>query len=525
MKREESLDTDLDALEFGGIQRLLERLTVTPYGADAARTLRPAPDQGQAQAMQAAVSAARRAVEGGAAGPARLPDIRAALRQAAQAQAALPGTALAHIAQVLQAGAVLGDVQAHDHDLYPDAQDLVPAPALEAQLRAAVLPTGRLRDTASPGLQQAAARLAAERQAVEAILKERLAALGLRDQDEALATAGARLLLSLPAALADTVKGVRCGPAAQGRRYLVEPLEAVAANNRLEARAGERDREELWARRELTALVREAAAGLDRLLGAIAWIDLAFAAAQISIHMNAVPPRFDERPLLHMEAVYHPAMLLAFADRRGQKPVPLSITLDAERPMLLVTGPNTGGKTVVLKTVGLLVAMAYCGLHLPSEGEVVIGRFTRLIVDIGDRQNILHQLSTFAAHVEILKRLLSEADGETLVLMDELGTGTDPEEGAALAMAVLDELARRGVRGLITTHLSPLKGYADRHAHLTNATMRFDAERLAPTYELEIGASGSSHGLTIAERRGLSPELLQAARHHLTRLLASRPAP
>ena len=516
------MQADIDAVEFVAVRRLVERLTATPYGADAAHALAPAPDKETALRMQRAVTAARMAIEQGASGLGRLPDIRAALRQAAQTGSALAGTALAHISQLLHLSKDVQSLVVRYGDLYPGpAEDLIPPHDLQTLLNDAVLPTGRIHDSASPKLIALSARLAEQQQAVQAVLKKRLGELGVKEpHKDIVVTSGARLLLSLNLELAAKVKGVRRGPAAYGRQQLVEPLEAVAFNNRLEASTGERDAEELAVRRGLTDQVRMAAISLDVLIGAFAWMDLAFAGGHLSVHMNASPPRLSADPVLHLEGAYHPAMLLAFADKRGPQPVPLSITLDAHHPMLLITGPNTGGKTVVLKTVGLLVTMAYCGLHLPTDGEAVIGHFTRLIVDIGDRQSLFHQLSTFAGHVEVLKRLLSEADVDTLVLMDELGTGTDPEEGAALAMAVLDELARRQVRGIITTHLSPLKAYAAEHSHLTNATMRFDSERLAPTFELEVGKSGSSHGLTIAERRGLPPTLLAAARWHLARIAA-----
>ncbi|MHB8252307.1 MAG: endonuclease MutS2 [Acidiferrobacter sp.] len=516
------MQADIEVVEFTAVRRLMERLTATPYGADAAHALTPAPDRETALRMQRAVTAARHAIEQGTSGLGRLPDIRAALRQSAQTGSALAGTALAHIAQLLQLTQGVQALVARYPDLYPGpAEDLMAPQDLQAGLDHAMLPTGRIRDTASPKLATLSARQIEHQQAVQAVLKKRLAELGQKEPyTDMIVVSGARLLLSVSSEQAAQVKGVRRGPAASGRQQLVEPLESVALNNRLEASAGERDAEELLVRRGLTTQVREAAASLEVLIGMFSWIDLAFAGGHLSVHMNASPPRLDVGPVLKLEGAYHPAMLLAFADKRGPQPVPLSVALDADHPMLLITGPNTGGKTVVLKTVGLLVTMAYCGLHLPTEGEAVVGNFTRLIMDIGDRQSLLHQLSTFAGHVEVLKRLLSEADADTLVLMDELGTGTDPEEGAALAMAVLDELALRQVRGIITTHLSPLKAYAAEHSHLTNATMRFDSERLAPTYQLEVGKSGSSHGLTIAERRGLSPTLLEAARLHLARIAA-----
>ena len=193
----------------------------------------------------------------------------------------------------------------------------------------------------------------------------------------------------------------------------------------------------------------------------------------------------------------------------------MDIRLDETDTIVIISGPNTGVKTVELKTLGLLTVMAHFGLHIPAEGDCSIGDYRKVIVDVGDHQSLFHHLSTFAGHVEVLKRILDEADKDTLVLLDELGTGTDPEEGAALAMAVLDELLERRVQGIVNTHLSPLKDYADRRASIRNASMQFDHERLEPTYRLQIGVPGVSLGLTIAEKNGLPKDLIGRAREHL----------
>jgi DNA mismatch repair protein MutS2 len=260
---------------------------------------------------------------------------------------------------------------------------------------------------------------------------------------------------------------------------------------------------------------------LERMLGALTWVDLAFAAGQLSHHMNAHAPRLVEEPRVRLEEAYHPLLLVRFADGSGPQPVPLSVTLDGADPLLLITGPNTGGKTVALKTLGLLTVMAWCGLHIPAERDCEIGRYARVMVDVGDSQSLFHHLSTFAGHVEVLKRILEEADGETLVLLDELGTGTDPEEGAALAMAVLDELLERRVQGIVNTHLPPLKDYAAGRGGIRNAAMQFDHEHLAPTYRLVIGEPGVSLGLTIARRNGLPEALVERARAHLAAIAGS----
>jgi len=307
-----------------------------------------------------------------------------------------------------------------------------------------------------------------------------------------------------------------------GRDALVEPMEAIQANNRLETASGRLNAEQQRVLRDITSEVRAHGGALEEVIAALTWVDLALAAGRLSEHMNAHPPQLADGQRVTLDQAYHPLLLLQFADGSLGRPVPLSLRLDPSQRLMLISGPNTGGKTVALKTLGLLVTMAYCGLHIPAEGDCVVGDYARVMVDVGDHQSLFHHLSTFAGHVEVLKRILREADERTLVLLDELGTGTDPEEGAALAMAVLDELAERGVQGIVNTHLTPLKEYAADRAHVLNASMRFDHEHLKPTYQLEVGVPGRSLGLVIAEQNGIAPALVERARAHLARILESQ---
>ena len=516
------MQSDLKALEFSGIQRLLEKLTHTPYGAEAARNIEPAPEISIANRMQTAVGAARLLIERNEI-PAlsRLPDIRAALHQASQSGAALQGTALHHIRIIMRATSALKPYVQGASGLYPGAVADLESPAqLDQYLEKTINANGYLREDASEKLHDLHMQIKQLRGEVSETLKQRLREDDLKDIFDAkrIAWQGNRGLLTLPIGHSEKIKGVKRGAAPTGRDQLVEPMEVVALNNRLEGFGGQLDREQQVVRRAITDIVRLHVPHLNKMLDALTWIDLAFAAGQLSVHLNATAPKLVDVPLIKLDRAYHPAMLLQFADGHGPQPVPLTLQLDDDQPMLIITGPNTGGKTVALKTLGLLVTMAHCGLHIPADGDCVIGNFRRVIVDIGDTQSLYHHLSTFAGHVEVLKRLINEADENTLVLMDELGTGTDPEEGAALAMAVLDELAQRGVYGMITTHLSPLKAYAEQHAHLRNASMVFDQERLVPTYQLQIGVSGVSHGLIIAGKNGLPRELLERAREHLSKI-------
>ncbi len=515
-------DSDFKALEFDVVRRLLERLSSTPYGADAAHGLAPAPSIAEALRMQRAVSVARRLIESGEMlhFPGT-PDVRAALRQAAPSGSALSGNALHHLSLIVTLGQRLYPLADLEPALYPVSHDLVAVAPAGETLKQSVSPNGQLRPEASPRLAQLYGQWRDLRAQVAKVLEEqaaRLLNIGPRDAADRIVWSGSRGALSLPPMAAERVKGVHRGSSANGREQIVEPIEVVGLNNRLESAQGQQEAEQAAVRRALTDRVRAELPAFDRLVGAITWIDLAAAGARLSIQMNAVPPMLVDEPVIRLENAFHPGLLLQFSANQGPRPVPLSLQLNPEQPIVIITGPNTGGKTVVLKTVGVLTLMARCGLHLPSEGPCTIGGFREVIVGIGDPQNLYHHLSTFAGHVETLKRLMEEAGPDTLVLLDELGTGTDPEEGAALAMAVLDELSDRGVRALITTHLPPLKGYAERHARAVNAAMQFDGEHLVPTYHLEIGSSGISHGLTIAGRRGLPAPLIARARAYLAEI-------
>ncbi len=516
------MHSDLKTLEFDGIRRILVRLTLTPYGGDAAQHLEPAPDRAVAHSMQQSVTAARQLVDAGL-----LPrlgdvaDIRAALRQADQVGAALSANALHNIRALTRTAVMLHQLTAGFPALCGQAERLLAPPALMQAIDLAINTQGRLRDDATPALQVLHSQYNALQQDVDRQLKAMMAApehKGLFDGSHALQWHGMRGVLAVKAASADRIKGVRHGSSAGGREMLIEPIALVGLNNKLEAINGQIEAQNQELLRALTELLRTHLPALQAMVDALAWVDLALAGGQLSAALNATPPELMDSPLVMLDRAYHPQLLLQFQQRQIEHLVPLTLALTEQQPMLVITGPNTGGKTVVLKTVGLLVTMAYCGLHLPSEGTCRIGDFTRVIVDVGDRQSLHHHLSTFAGHVEVLKRLLEQADEHTLVLMDELGTGTDPEEGASLAMAVLDELASRKVLGIVTTHLTPLKTFADTHPYLGNASMRFDYATLSPTYQLEPGHAGQSLGLIIAEKNGLSGELVAVARGYLERI-------
>ncbi|MHB1676950.1 MAG: endonuclease MutS2 [Sulfuriferula sp.] len=516
------MQSDLKVLEFDSIRRILERLTFSPYGADAARNLEPAPELAIARSMQAAVTAARQIVDAYLMPRIQnVPDIRAALRQANQAGAALPASALHNLRMLMQTGLTLRQLVADYPALYSRIHDLKAPATLVEVLDGAINPAGRLREDATLELDELHKQYHQVQTSLEVQLKALMSSAeyaGFFDERSRVQWHGMRAVLAVKTVHADKLKGVRRGTSSGGRDTLIEPIESVAHNNRLETLNGKIEGQNQIFLRAVTDTVRSHLDDLNRLVDALTWIDLALAAGQFSAALNASPPQLVDEAVLSLQEAYHPQLLLQFQEKNIARIVPLTLHLSDRQAMMVITGPNTGGKTVVLKTVGLLVTMAHCGLHLPAEGPCVVGNFDRVIVDVGDKQSLYNHLSTFAGHVEVLKRLLEQADAKTLVLMDELGTGTDPEEGASLAMAVLDELAERRVHGIVTTHLTPLKAFAEQHPYLSNASMRFDYATLTPTYQLEFGHAGKSLGLIIAEKNGLPAQLVDQARAYLQKI-------
>ena len=234
-------------------------------------------------------------------------------------------------------------------------------------------------------------------------------------------------------------------------------------------------------------------------------IDFTVGKAQLAIKMDAIAPRTLADTTLHLARAYHPLL-------HRETAVPISLHMDSDTRIIVITGPNTGGKTVTLKTVGLLVLMHQAGLHVPVHPETEMGIFDKVFVDIGDEQSIEQSLSTFSSHLVNICEIMKNLDAQSLVLYDELGAGTDPGEGAALATAILEENRAVGCKTLATTHYSELKTYAYQTEGVQNASMAFDVETLRPTYRLVIGVSGESNAFAIAERIGLPNAIIESAR-------------
>ena len=384
-------------------------------------------------------------------------------------------------------------------------------PALEplrAALARALEPDGRLADHASPAL----ARLRRELAQGERDLEDRLQRWGRSFGADAYVTRHAdRFVALVPAAGFPRRRGIVHDVSGSGQSLFVEPLEACEANNRLiELRTGVAAEEDRILR-ELARLVFDAREPFLALEAGLVHLDTLRARARWAAEVGAIAlePGEEGRGRLRLRSARHP--LLALSERRAEL-VPLDLDLAPPGTLLLVSGPNMGGKTVLLKTVGLAVALAHAALPVPASEGSEVPPVARIIADLGDEQSVDQGLSTFAGHLRRLKAMAEAAAPDTLVLSDELGAGTDPEEGGSLGRALLEHFAARGTWGVVTTHLGSLKRVAGEVPGIVNGSLDFDRERMQPLYRFLPGVPGASHALAVAAQMGLPPALIERAR-------------
>jgi len=398
------------------------------------------------------------------------------------------------------------------------------------QLRGKIEPDGSISDDASPELRRIRRAMAQQHRAIEESLRRSLRRLSDDGsaRDELITIRGDRFVIPVRAEFKRKIPGVVHGSSSSGQTVFVEPLETIEQNNELVRLL---DEEQSEIHRILVAMTRALAADASAILtGAaiLAEVESHAARARFAEELRCVRPVFTSRissENLSLTAARHPLLelrMIAQARAAGSEagdapksPVPLTLALTAETRQLIISGPNTGGKTVSLKTTGLLALMAQAGVPVPAT-EARLPLFTGIYADIGDAQSIERNLSSFSAHVVNLDRISREASSSSLVLLDELGSATDPEEGAALAVAVAAHFLRIGAWCCITTHLTSLKVYAANNKGVLNAAVGFDQQTLTPTYQLRLGVPGASAGLNIASRLGLDPEIVAAARAQLT---------
>lgn len=497
-------------LELPKIMEKLASLCTNQLSKDIVKDLTPQKDLETVRSWQAETTEAREILRlyptiplGG------IKDIRTSLRRAEMGATLEPSELLA-IRDTLKAGRRLRRFCLEMKHSFPKVQGLAAAlkdfTSLELNIEAAIDDEANIRDDASPELFRLRKKIATIHEKIKSRLESIIHSQQQQKylQDNLITIREGRYVVPVKQEYRSQFPGLVHDQSASGATLFIEPLAVVELNNELrQVLAAERDEVQRILKQlsqQVQVNAKEIAGNLEKL----ACLDFIFAKGRLSEIMDASEPELNDRGQVKLIKARHPLL-------QGEV-VPISLELGYEFNTLVITGPNTGGKTVTLKTVGLLALMTQLGLHIPAEPGSVMALFSQIFADIGDEQSIEQSLSTFSSHLKNIIEIIQKVDDNSLVLLDELGAGTDPSEGSALAMAILEFLHNRNAKTIATTHYGELKAFAYSNEGVKNASVEFDAKTLRPTYRLLIGLPGRSNALEIALRLGLPAHLVQRAR-------------
>lgn len=527
-----------DLLEFEPLRELVGRYVGSPLGRAELEKLAPHADRAALEnaladvAEAIAYQGASRQPQAASRGSAirlrfnAIPDVAPALAVLRMEGAMLEPKQILELARLIEEAGEIRAALNLAAEKYPRlaayaAATADPRPILR-DVRGKILPDGTLADDASVALQRLRRDIERQQKQIQTSL-ERFLRTHRDDgtlQEEFITLRNDRFVIPVVAGQQRKVYGVIHGASSSGHTLFVEPLETIDLNNELVRLREEEQRETLRILRELTELLRSNGPQIRALVETIGRLDLLFAKAAFAADFDCVIPRFsprfnaDKDRRLVLKDARHP--LLEDVLRRQKKPIlPISLALDEKQRTLLISGPNTGGKTVSMKTVGLLALMAQAALPVPA-AEAEFPLFEQVLAEMGDQQSIQESLSSFSAHIARLREMLESVTPHSLVLLDELGRATDPEEGGALGVAILESFRAHGAFTFASTHLLALKIYGATTQGVLNASMGFNEQTLEPTYVLQLGAPGKSAGLEIASRLGLSEDLIARARQRMS---------
>ena len=525
------------ALEYDKIKGLLKKYTASQLGTARVDTLAPSYDIDRVRYLQTLCSETKcfHQLYGGI--PlAGLRDIRGLLNHAAKTGSILDAEELLAVRKVAK---IPGDIhrvfEKREREEFPNLFAIVDAlpdfPELVEAIDYCINSEGMLLDRASPKLRAIRRKLLRLRenihQKLEATLRSPEGQKAI--QEPVITSRNNRYVIPIKQEARATFQGVVQAQSTSGATFFVEPLGIVQMNNELHEAAEAEHREIQRILLTLTDHVRTYLNELEASLDLLAEFDFLNAKARFSLVLNAVEPKLNTRGNVKLIEARHPLLECHLQNQQlsdsdaevdmdlPEQVVPTNVHIGKTFKTLIITGPNTGGKTVVLKTVGLLVLMAQSGLHIPAEHGSKIAIFDHVFADIGDDQGIEQSLSTFSSHITKIAGMLKtiETSNQSLVLLDEIGAGTDPSEGTALGMALLDWLGEKHVNTIVTTHYGALKAYAHTQQTMENASMEFDWTTLRPTYRLQVGIPGSSNAIKIASQLGIPPEILDAAQTYI----------
>lgn len=388
---------------------------------------------------------------------------------------------------------------------------VIALPTLQKNISAAIVSEDEIADRASPELADIRRKIRQAGSKAREVLEKMVRSATYQKflQENIITQRDGRFVVPVKIEYRNEVKGLVHDTSASGSTVFVEPMGVVEANNDIRILQSKEQVEIDRILQELSAQVGGCAASIEGSYEAMVELDLYFAKSRLADEMKASVPIFNEKGCVELKRARHPLI-------HKEKVVPIDLLLGGVFDTLVVTGPNTGGKTVAIKTLGLLTMMAQCGLMLPVADGSTLPVFEKLLVDIGDEQSIEQSLSTFSAHMTNIIRILKEANPRSLVLLDELGAGTDPVEGAALAVAVIEQLREQGAKIVATTHYAEIKMYALNTEGVENACCEFDVATLRPTYRLLTGVPGRSNAFAISERLGLPTQIIENAKSHIS---------
>ena len=508
------------ALQYDELRKLVRRAAQTSAGRARVDALEPLASLIEVRNALRSVAECRLLRERGAGWSfADLDDPGEPLARLRIEGATLDGASLLALAGVCEAAGAARSAVAAERERCPVLWEFVgelssDVARLAARITSKILPSGEIDDRASPELARVRADINRLRSTItrqlETLMRRRTEAV----QDEIVTVRNDRFVIPVRADHRGRIGGVAHGVSSSGATLFVEPLETIDANNELQLLREREEREIAEVLRALTEELRLSLPVIERAADVVAELDFIAAKTALAVRLDCTEPEITEDAALELDSARHPLLDDRLRDESGTA-VPCSFALDATKPVMVISGANAGGKTVVLKTAGLIALAALSGLHVPAR-RARIPLYRVVLADIGDSQSLAANLSTFTAHVANIRRMIDLCDAPALVLLDEVGTGTDPEEGSALGVAVVDHFRRRcGAHVVATTHYRGLKIYAANDDGVLNASVEFDPETLQPTYRLLLGLAGSSSGLEIARRFGFPDSVIAEAATHV----------
>lgn len=506
-------------LEFDKIVHHITKLTSTDLGKAASSSIVPGTDAASIRTSLARVSEMKELlVTEGSLPLDGLKDIRTTLNKCSVENRVLTPLELLDVAAALHVSGTLSAFLRKRKELIPSvyeiAGNLFSDRVVEFNIHDAIDENGRVRDSSSKELRLIRQDMSALGEQLRKTLESIVRSVAEKDllQEEIITTRDGRFVIPVKAEYKHRVPGFIHSASASGATVFIEPAQSLELNNTLRELQFREQREIDRILRALTLQVAAIYAALRETLSLLGELDLLAAKARYSIEILGNAPLIVDTPTVNLIDVRHPLLLQS---HRRNEVVPLDLRLSHPTNSLLITGPNAGGKSVALKTVGLCALCMQAGLHIPGSPDSELSVFENIFVDIGDDQSVENDLSTFSSHLMNMKTLLAAADRHSLVLIDEIGSGTDPSEGSALASAVLAELLHRQCLTIATTHHGLLKAFAHQSEGMENGSMEFDQQTLRPTYRFRAGIPGSSYALELAERIGLRRDVLDKARTFL----------